>query len=68
MKIFKEAVLVKKARGLIELVSFFDTVTKKYGINVYFHDKLVEIILLELEPRRSQMRYPWKNKTRCNWN
>ncbi len=68
MKIYKEAVLIRKQQGLLELVSYFDTVTKKYGINVYFHDKLIEIIQpLEAEPQRHQMRYPWKSNTRYPW-
>ena len=68
MRVFKEAVLIKNDLGLIELISFFDSITKRYGINVYFHDKLVEIIQpLDVEPRRNQMRYPLKFSKRYPW-
>jgi len=68
MKLFKEGVLIKKGKELLELISFYDTVTNKYGINVYFHDKLVEIIQpLNEEPLRNEMQYPWKYSFRYPW-
>ena len=68
MKEFKEAVLIQKPEGLLELISFFDTDTLTYGINVYFRNKLIEIIQpLLREPKRYQMRNPWKFSKRYPW-
>lgn len=68
MKEFREAVLIQKPQGILELISFFDTLSKTYGINVYFKNKLIEIIQpLSSEPKRYQMRNPWKFSKRYPW-
>ena len=68
MKVWKEGVLIQKPQGVLEIISFFDTDNDTYGINVYFRNKLIEIIQpLPGEPKRHQMRNPWKYSKRYPW-
>jgi hypothetical protein len=68
MRELKEVVLVQKPQGLLEVVSFFDSVTRTFGIYIYFRNKLIEIIQpLLREPKRYQMRNPWRYSLRYPW-
>ena len=57
MKIYKQAILIPKDQDFIEILSFYNKSSKKYGIEAYNGNKLIETVYpLDEEPLKDQMR------------
>jgi hypothetical protein len=58
MKIYKQAVLIPKDHGYLEVISYYDHFSKKFGLDFFLDDKLIEsIATLDAEPTRDEMRF-----------
>lgn len=42
MKVHKQIVLIDEPDGYIEVISFYDTKTKTYGVDIYYEERLAE--------------------------
>ena len=57
MKIYKQAVLIQRDEGYLEIISYYDLPSQTFGIEVFSGDKLLETIYpLQEEPARDKMR------------
>lgn len=57
MKIYKQAVLIQKDDGYLEVISYYDLHSQTFGIEVFSENKLLETIHpLQQEPERDKMR------------
>jgi hypothetical protein len=56
MKVHKQSILIEAHMGYLEVISFFDTITKTYGADIYYEDQLSEtIISMNQEPMREHL-------------
>jgi hypothetical protein len=58
MKIYKQAVLIPKDHSYLEVISYYDQSTGKFGLDIFHEDRLIERIeAIESEPTRDEMRF-----------
>jgi hypothetical protein len=56
MKVHKQVVMIEVYQGYLEIISFYDTSTKTFGVDIFHEERLAETInAMSSEPMREHM-------------